>query len=281
MTGLTAPVSRGVGTRVSSQPIPFYFGPRQGLFGVYHPPETTPRRNTGMVLCYPAGHECLRVHRSFRNLAASLARVGFAVLRFDYSGTGDSSGDGADATLDGWRQDLRCAMDELKHRSGVTRFGLTGQRLGAAVAWREGLDRGDVDVLMLWDPVLQGARYLADLRSLERTWLANPARSGSSRAEAAAGSLLGFTLGPAMEREILSLDLLSAPLPRTAKVLAIMASEDPDEATWCERVRAAYGPKSCGAFPTVNWNDPESIHTAVYPQSALQIITTIFDKIAV
>ena len=266
---------------VAAQPLPLYFGPERALFGVYHPPERLPRRSTAAVLCYPAGHEALRVQRAFRNLAVAIARLGFPVLRFDYRGTGDSAGDGSAATLDGWREDLRLAIEEVTRRGGARRVALVGQRLGAAVAWSEALDRSDVDVLTLWDPVVHGTRYLAQLRSLEALWLADPGRSGSGRIEAAAQMLLGFPLSPVMEREISSLDLASVPLPRTARVFAIMASEDPEEATWRERVRATYGPTSCAALPTVNWNDPDSIHTAVYPQTALQIVSTILDKIAI
>ena len=263
----------------AAQPLPLYFGPSQALFGVYHPPEKLPRRTSAVVLCYPAGHEALRVQRAFRNLAVAIARLGFPVFRFDYGGTGDSAGDGATATLDGWRRDLRFATDEVKRRSGVSRVALVGQRLGASLAWTEALDRSDVDVLVLWDPVVHGARYQSHLRELERTWLAEPERRGDPEAEAAAGKLLGFEMPPDLDRQIRSLDISATDLPRNVKVFAIMAADLPEEVTWRERLREKYGPNSCGVFPTVNWADPESIHTAVYPQAAQQLITTIFDRV--
>ena len=265
----------------AAQPQPSYFGPSQELFGMYHPAEKLPARATAVVLCYPAGHEALRVQRAFRNLAAAVARLGFPVLRFDYRGTGDSAGDGANATLDDWRQDLRLAIDEVKRRSGARRVAFVGQRLGAALAWIETLERPDVDVLVLWDPVVNGRRYLSQLREVERTWLAEPSRRGSQQAEAAAGRLLGFPLGPALARQIETLEISATDLPGRARVFAILAADVPEEVTWRERLQATYGSNSCGVFPTVNWTDPASIHTAAYPQAAQQLIATILDKSAV
>ena len=46
-----------------------------------------------MVLCYPGGQEYIRSRRAFRQLAIRLSSAGFPVLRFDYHGCGDSSGD--------------------------------------------------------------------------------------------------------------------------------------------------------------------------------------------
>jgi hypothetical protein len=58
-----------------------------------------------------------------------------------------------------------------------------------------------------------------------------------------------------------------------------MSSDEPKEAAWRERVKTAYGPQSCGVLATVNWNDQAAIHTAVYPQAALELVARIFDKV--
>jgi hypothetical protein len=86
-------------------------------------------------------------------------------------------------------------------------------------------------------------------------------------------------MGDVLAGEIGELDLGAGPLPRTAKVFAIMSSDEPKEAAFRDRVKTAYGPQNCGVLPTVNWNDPTAIHTAVYPQGALQIVARIFDKV--
>ena len=68
---------------------PFYFGPDGGqLLAVYHPPQAVPSMPIGVLLCNPTGFERARIIRSFACLASELAQRGFAVLRFDYAGTG-------------------------------------------------------------------------------------------------------------------------------------------------------------------------------------------------
>ena len=106
---------------------PFYFGTSQKqLFGVYHAPDGKSARQSAILLCQPLGHEYLRAHRAFRNLAVSLAGQGFHVLRFDYFGCGDSGGDQEQATIDQCLADLSTAVEELKDTAGVPRVSLVG-----------------------------------------------------------------------------------------------------------------------------------------------------------
>jgi len=257
---------------------PMFFGPAGSLFGIYHPPGRSPQRPVAIVLCYPAGHEALRMHRSFRNLATWLARTGFPVLRFDYSGSGDSAGEGTDATLEAWQDDLQAAIDEVRRRSGATRVAIAGQRLGASLAWNVAHLRSDVELLVLWDPVVNGRQYLEQLRAVERAWRDRADRRGAG--EPAPDHLLGSPLSAGMQRQIEALDLVASPCPR-AQVFAIMASDAAEEAAWRDRIAATYGHKRCAVAPTVDWLEPESIHTAAYPQAMLQLINRIFEQAAV
>src|SRR5215831_1771331 len=63
-----------------------------GHFGWLYEPLAPLSENvkTGIVLCGPLGHEALWLHQTMRSLTDRLAARGFAVLRFDYAGTGDS-----------------------------------------------------------------------------------------------------------------------------------------------------------------------------------------------
>ncbi|HEX8109295.1 MAG TPA: hypothetical protein VF516_16295, partial [Kofleriaceae bacterium] len=58
----------------------------------------------------------------FRVLATQLERAGYAALRFDYSGTGDSLGDSRAATVDAWVGDVAIAADRLRSASGAARL---------------------------------------------------------------------------------------------------------------------------------------------------------------
>jgi len=139
----------------------FYFGPRgQQLFGYMHAPAGP---SAGAVLlCAPWASEYQYAHRALHFLARKLAERGFFVLRFDYSGTGDSWGDAQIADLTAWTSDVRHAVDELRAASGAERFDLVGLRLGAFVAAQAGLHISGVRRLVLWDPVIDGDQWLTE-----------------------------------------------------------------------------------------------------------------------
>ena len=144
---------------------PFYFGVgARALFGAYHPPaDRGGPEGSGVVLCYPVGVEYMRAHRAFRQLTTLLTRAGSHVLRFDYFGTGDSAGDWAEASVEQWTSDVGSAIQELRDTTGIDQVTLVGLRLGGALAARAARGRGDVRRLVLWDPVVWGEEYLAEL----------------------------------------------------------------------------------------------------------------------
>lgn len=264
-------------------PQPIYFGPEGSLFGVFHGAQRARPRPGAIVICQPGGHEYFRLHRAFRNIAMALARFGFAVLRFDYYGTGDSHGDGTDTTLDRWQADVAAAIDEVRKRSGAPRASLLGLRLGATIAWLECLRRTDVDLLVMWEPVLSGRVYLSQLRALERAWLSDPARGASPDAERSAGYLLGVPLGAGLERQLAAVDLAAGELLPSAHVVTLAAAADAiDDPRWRTKLVARYGARSYTALPTgADWSNPESIHTAVYPPSGVQVLPSMFDTVLV
>lgn len=145
--------------------IPVIFGPpERPLLGTYHAAAGGARGGRAMLLCAPHGLEYTRAHRALRILADQLARERWHVLRFDWSGTGDSAGALEEARVERWLADLEAARAELEALSGVSRVALGGLRLGATVAALA--CRGDAPVppaLVLWDPVTDGAGYLREL----------------------------------------------------------------------------------------------------------------------
>jgi pimeloyl-ACP methyl ester carboxylesterase len=138
----------------------FFFGPpgRQ-LYGYHHAP-TGPA--TGAVVICPAwGREYAHSHRAVRLLARRLAERGAHALRFDYTGTGNSWGNGTDSSIPVWVDDVHLAMNELKTISGLSRVDVLGCRIGAYVGALACVDRPDVHRLALWDPVLDGATWVS------------------------------------------------------------------------------------------------------------------------
>jgi pimeloyl-ACP methyl ester carboxylesterase len=180
----------------AAAPVAHVFGPRgRQLFGVYHPPAPSVARGVGVVLCNPLGYEAMCAHRTYRHLAQRLAMAGFHALRFDYHGTGDSSGGTTEAgRLNAWIESIRTAMTQLRACMGDGRLALFGVRFGGTLATLAAA-QGDVDALVLWAPSPVGRAYVRELRafrSLRQTEL-SPGDPGSDGTEEFAGHLFDTT----------------------------------------------------------------------------------------
>lgn len=172
-----------------------------------------------MLLCNPFGEEASRAHRTYRVLATQLERAGYACLRFDYSGTGDSMGDSTTATVDGWVRDVIHAAERLREATGVGRIAVVGLRLGATLAMLASAT-GELRArhLLLWDPVVDGAGYLRELAAQHRAYMREelgPAWPAQGAAEArprmvGAGypvEALGAPIGAALGAQLAAIDL--------------------------------------------------------------------------
>ena len=102
---------------------------------VARPPASAPPARYGLVLChgFPSGPRGARNSaETYPDLADRLAaEAGWAVLTFNFRGTGDSQGD---FSLGGWLRDLRTAIDHLLTVEGVEGVWLAGFSTGGALA---------------------------------------------------------------------------------------------------------------------------------------------------
>lgn len=191
------------------------------LFGVLHP-ALGRASDTGVVLLQPGIHEYERAHWAFRSLASALAARGSHVLRFDYRGTGDSAGEPDEATVEACVEDAAIASQELREVPRVRRVSLVGMRLGAAVAAMACARGLAVDNLVLWEPVVRGARYLAELETLDAAMrlrlLLSPRRPTNE--------LAGFFFPPALRRSIPRVDLTTMGHLDARRVLVFAATVD-------------------------------------------------------
>ena len=222
---------------------PFFFGPTERqLFGIYHPPQRQNESRAALLMCCPFGHEAIRVHRLYRVLADRIARLGVAVLRFDFFGTGESGGDDAEGEMTGWHLDLLRAHEELMCRSGSQDVTWLAARLGATLALQSARHANDLRQLILWEPILDGLAYVEELHAgqlamLEVGYYAkNPAwyqrrqRDDGPLITEALGHRIGSDLAAqwaALNPESLTLDVS---LP------TIVFAQPQDELTrrWCE-----------------------------------------------
>lgn len=191
-----------------------FFGEGGRLYGCHHA-ATTPA--TACVLAPPFGHEAIRSHRAFRQLASRLAEAGHHVLRFDFSGCGDSFGDGEPLALETWIADMRSARAEATARSGASRVTSIGLGLGATLACLAAAD-GD-DAMVLWDPVVRGRAWLEGVRTIHDHTLGH---FGSNDEE-----LLGFPLSPQLARQIGAIDLATLGPAPARRVLVIDSAREP------------------------------------------------------
>ncbi len=93
----------------------------------------------------------------FSRTARLLAEAGYASLRIDFRGSGDSDGKWEDTTFSGQIGDAVAAIDWLKAQSGVdaSKLGIVGWSQGGLVAAHAAAARqSDVDAVVLWAPAV-------------------------------------------------------------------------------------------------------------------------------
>lgn len=138
----------------------FFFGSSaERLFGSYYPPFSGDGRIL-TVICGPLFSESARTHSALRKLAISLAEMGGHVLRFDYRGTGDSFGDLEDYSVSEWVEDISLAVREGREISACNAVQILGVRAGALLASISVGAASEIQKLVFWDPVADGAGYL-------------------------------------------------------------------------------------------------------------------------
>jgi len=257
--------------------IPFYFGPSgRRLFGVYTPAERKRSPGRAIVLCYPWGREYLFAHRSVRRLGSMLSAAGFDVLRFDYFGPGDAAGDLPDATLAGWEADIEAAIEEIRDTTGATRVTLAGLRLGATLAARVAVrSRAVVQELVLWDPVVIGEEYLAELWSASPEIPSAAGRMTARAAEAGGGhEVRGSSSTDTVTRDMRVLDLPALAPALPDRTLCIVSQVQPSHSSLSAALgRRADGPLALEYIPSVPaWAEPQQFGAGIVPVHLLQRI---------
>lgn len=214
--------------RVEGRVDPFYFrSSTEHLFACWHAPLPGRRRGCAVLLSYPLTQEYIRAHRNYRLLACRLASAGLPVLRFDFSGCGDSTGRLNRATVSQWVADLACATEELKRRSGDGVVCLMGLRFGATLAMLAAAERTDIDGLVLWDPIVNGQAYVKDLIGAHEHWLRYADAKPRVRSEdEGLTEIMGFPFGDRLLDDLSRLDLMSMPGRLDARRTLLIESTD-------------------------------------------------------
>ena len=139
---------------------PVYFGK---CFGWLHPAAG----GRGVVVCSAIGLEDLCTHRFMRHLAEELSDAGMPTLRFDYEGTGDSSGTDRDPDqVKQWLASIVQAIMLLQDTFGIQEVALVGFRLGALLAAEITQQLTSISMLALLGAPISGKSYLREMKAL-------------------------------------------------------------------------------------------------------------------
>lgn len=172
----------------------------------------------GVLVCAPLLHEHVRGYRLFALLADALAQCGTCVLRFDYHGTGDSSGEDDELTLAGALDDARHVLGTLAaHARGVPLVVL-GVRAGAFVAASLACSDPRVAATWLWQPIASGDEYVSALQARDRAERVSRLRFPLQPAAPEESVLMGFRVCAQLVAE-----LRAARLPPAAQLPCALA----------------------------------------------------------
>ena len=136
------------------------------LYGVLHGPAEGERRRTAVLIVGPFGWEDTACYRARREWACALAARGFAALRIDLPGTGDSVG-GSDTPgrAGSWPLAIAAAANWLRATADAERLAAIGIGLGALLSVQAIADGASFDELVLWAAGSRGRAVLRELRA--------------------------------------------------------------------------------------------------------------------
>jgi alpha-beta hydrolase superfamily lysophospholipase len=227
---------------------PILFGPAENrCFGWFHAP-LGQARDTGVVLCRPLGYEGTCAYETYTKLAEYLADAGFAVVRFDYHGTGDSAGSDSDPSrVQAWLTSVGAAIDEVKRLGQVSQVSLFGVRMGATLAARAAAQRGGVASLVMWAPCVTGRSFVRELKA-STLMRSNEDEPAAPRPDGGLEAL-GYLYTAQTMKDLGSLDLLKlSPLP-SSQVLVIGRDDLPGEGPLPDAWRGAGAQLQYRALP--------------------------------
>lgn len=134
----------------------------QQLVGVLHVPDGLEggKKAPGIVMFHGFTGNETEDHRVFVHVARALCGSGFAVLRFDFRGSGDSDGEFENMTIPGEVSDAKKALTVMAQQEAVDkeRIGVIGLSMGGRVATIVASQDKRVRYVVLYSAALSGLK---------------------------------------------------------------------------------------------------------------------------
>jgi len=187
------------------QPAYFKSGAER-LFGMhYRPSDKQKSKSHAVLICHPLGHEYSRAYRNMQQLALHLSQAGFDTFRFDYSGTGNSSGESDTALTSNYVEDIKTATNYLRKRSQCEKLSVIGLRMGAPLA--VSADLAYIENLILWDPIVKGSHYIELLQGFHNAALSTLERFRVKRKPSEIPQLYGYAMNQQQRDSLTNLQM--------------------------------------------------------------------------
>jgi alpha-beta hydrolase superfamily lysophospholipase len=224
-----------------------------------------------VVLCNPLGYEAICAYRTYCHLAEGLAAAGFPVLRFDYHGTGDSSGQDDDPDrVRAWLDSITAAGREVMARSRKSEVSFFGTRMGGTLAAMAAAELGGVSRLMLWAPCSSGRAYVREMRASQLI-----RRTGRSP-ESAAASLAdgdveaaGFLLTRQTVEALSALEVTKIEAPLAHRLLVLARGDLPTEERLAAQLEAHGNRTTYRNVPGFSEMMVDQVHRSVVPGAVI------------
>lgn len=171
----------------------------QKIFSVLHRPEV--ELAPLLVIVHGFSSNKIGTNRAWVSLAEACTKKGFAALRFDLRGCGDSEGEFQDFTLQDMVSDIVTVLEAVRNYPGIDkdRISIFGSSLGGALAVLAAKELHFVKALVLWAAVASGPLWLAD-------WMkANPECSPANLQQTLQ-TYKGSPLGVEFQKQFLNMD---------------------------------------------------------------------------
>jgi pimeloyl-ACP methyl ester carboxylesterase len=188
---------------------------------------TSPR--AAIVLCPPFGWQELWIYRTYMYWADALAGAGYAALRIDLPGTGESGGSALDpGRFEAWSGAVAASAGYVREATGCERVVALGAGLGGTLAFHALAAGAPIDDLVLWSVPARGRSVLVEMGAI-----AQVVETASRRAEPldetppeGSRALAGFLLAADAASALDALDLTALEIPTAKARRALLLTGD-------------------------------------------------------